>query len=94
MHEVGLCERDAHRYFVTASEHEHCAVIIRVVLSLLADDTAQTAHDRFLVDVCVMTHKESVPCIIEELAVHEVVASCANHKEAVADEFDTTGYVA
>lgn len=41
-----------------------------------------------------MAHKESVPCIIEELAVHEVVASCANHKEAVADEFDTTGYVA
>ena len=93
MHEVGLCKRDSHGYFVAAPEQEYRAVIIRVVLPLLADDTAQTAHDWLLIDVRVVAHEQRVPGVVEQLAVHEVVTGCANHKEAVADELDTSGYV-
>ena len=69
-------------------------MVICVVLLCLADHAAQTAHDRILVDVRVVAHKESVPGVIEQLAVHEVVTRCANHEEAVADELDTSGFVA
>ena len=69
-------------------------MVICVVFLCLADHAAQTAHDWVLIDVCVMAHKEGVPSVIEQLAVHEVVACCTNHKEAVADELDTSGFVA
>jgi len=41
-----------------------------------------------------MAHKEGVPGVIEQLAVHEVVTCCTNHKEAVTDELDTSGLMA
>lgn len=69
-------------------------MVICVVLLCLADHAAQTAHDRVLIDVCVMAHEEGVPSVIEQLAVHEVVTCCTNHKEAVADELDVSCFVA
>lgn len=69
-------------------------MVICVILLCLADHAAQTAHDCFLIDVRVVAHEESVPGVIEQLAVHEVVTRCTNHEEAVANELDTSGFVA
>ena len=94
MHIVGLCERNPHGYFVTFSEQEHSSLVICVVFLRLVNHTADTAHDRVLVDVRVVSHKKRVPCVIEQLAVNEVVTRCTNHQETVAYELDTSGYVA
>lgn len=69
-------------------------MVVCVVLLCLANHAAQTAHDWVLIDVCVMAHEEGVTGIIEQLAVHEVVTCCTNHEEAVANEFDTSSFVA
>ena len=69
-------------------------MVIRVVFLCLAYNATDTAHDRLLIDVCVMTHEERVPSVIEQLAVYEVVTGSANHEKTVAEESYTSGFVA
>lgn len=69
-------------------------MVICVVFLCLAYNATDTAHDRLLIDVCVMTHEERVPSIIEQLAVYEVVTRSANHEKTVAEESYISGFMA
>ena len=68
-------------------------MVIGIVFPDLANHTAYTAHDLYLVDIRVVSHEQRIPGVIKQLAVYKVVTWGANQKETVADELHVSAYV-